>query len=565
MADAINRVCPDVIDCPGSDSPIINWSSEQPDPPDFIGNGFFGDSGVPPIIPLPGAGPWTATACNQTFISTISQLDADLQALAAALNCEQQKKNPPIIPGGPGPGLACCNSEQCCTRHTQNGDIIFCVPAGLFCAPTCEEANQEAHAVACDFSKRVNGSLSSFPAFACVGTPFAAALSAGGFSDITFLWEIVSGSPPPGITFPNGFGPNTITIFGTPTASGSYTFTARATNPSGVSVQRSYTICSMQINPASLPDGKIGDVYSATLSLSGCAVAALVWSIAVGALPDGLSLDPNTGIISGTPTGDPGSFHFTVSATASGVSCSKEYTLTVDSSLIVAAYWAFSESGDSADRVDSVASVHLIPNVTPSAFNSAPGKFANGFGFEENGSGDFQNFNPIVGEPTLRIQSSNGWSVFLWFKINSWGLFWATEPLIDFTQIGSPAELRIQTDSFAAHQLDIFGSDDLHNSFSPTPFSPTLATWYFLHVFFDPILGQVGYSINNGAAVMDVTPMVFGARAAGNLQLFEAWGAGTTGNIDVVIDEMGFKLDRNLTPAEVSFLYNSGAGRTWPL
>ena len=55
-----------------------------------------------------------------------------------------------------------------------------------------------------------------------------------------------------------------------------------------------------------------------------------VWSIAEGTLPDGLTLDPGTGTISGTPT-KVGSWTFKVTVTTSAGSDERDFTITVNS------------------------------------------------------------------------------------------------------------------------------------------------------------------------------------------------------------------------------------------
>lgn len=54
------------------------------------------------------------------------------------------------------------------------------------------------------------------------------------------------------------------------------------------------------ITTTSLADGFVGVPYSRTLVATGA--TPIAWDIPVGTLPDGLSLDLDTGEISGTPT-----------------------------------------------------------------------------------------------------------------------------------------------------------------------------------------------------------------------------------------------------------------------
>ena len=79
------------------------------------------------------------------------------------------------------------------------------------------------------------------------------------------------------------------------------------------------------ITTDTLPDGKVGEAYSQTLTATG--TAPITWSID-GGLPAGLSLNADTGEISGTPTAE-GTATFTVKATNSAGSNTKELSITI--------------------------------------------------------------------------------------------------------------------------------------------------------------------------------------------------------------------------------------------
>jgi Putative Ig domain len=114
-----------------------------------------------------------------------------------------------------------------------------------------------------------------------------------------YTWSLTQGSVP-GLTFDA----TQVVLAGTPATAGTYTFTLQAGDSAGVTTSRSFTVV---INPTALiittgtqlPNGTLGGAYSYQISASG-GIPPYTWS-AVG-LPAGLTIDPNTGIISGTLT-----------------------------------------------------------------------------------------------------------------------------------------------------------------------------------------------------------------------------------------------------------------------
>ena len=86
------------------------------------------------------------------------------------------------------------------------------------------------------------------------------------------------------------------------------------------------TAAAPSITTSSLPDGKVGEAYSQTLTANG--TTPITWSIDGGNLPAGLSLNKDTGEISGTPTAE-GTAQFTVRALNSAGSNTKELSITI--------------------------------------------------------------------------------------------------------------------------------------------------------------------------------------------------------------------------------------------
>ena len=81
------------------------------------------------------------------------------------------------------------------------------------------------------------------------------------------------------------------------------------------------------ITTDTLPGGKVDEAYRQTLTANG--TTPIIWSIENGGLPAGLSLNKDTGEISGTPTAD-GTAKFTVKAENRVGSDTKELSITID-------------------------------------------------------------------------------------------------------------------------------------------------------------------------------------------------------------------------------------------
>ena len=145
---------------------------------------------------------------------------------------------------------------------------------------------------------------------------------------------MASGSLPAGLALNASTG----LVSGTPTVGGSYTFTINATNAGG-SVSKAYTVAIAYVAPtapaATAPVGYFYQAYpdmaySVTVQSVG---NAITYSKTSGTMPTGLTLNPTTGVVSGTPSGATADYTFTIKAANPAGSASTTFTIRLDPDL----------------------------------------------------------------------------------------------------------------------------------------------------------------------------------------------------------------------------------------
>jgi len=142
-----------------------------------------------------------------------------------------------------------------------------------------------------------------------------------------YTWSLITGSVP-GLSFD----PSSLTISGTPSTAGTFTFTIQATDSANLAATRVLTLV---VNPASLsittprqlPDGRLNQPYAQLIAASG---GRPPYRWATSGLPAGLTINSTTGQITGTPTAA-GSFGIAITVSDGALAnFSDRFTLAVN-------------------------------------------------------------------------------------------------------------------------------------------------------------------------------------------------------------------------------------------
>jgi hypothetical protein len=155
-----------------------------------------------------------------------------------------------------------------------------------------------------------------------------------------FVWSF-NGQLPPGVNLNTSTGE----ISGTPTSTGTFNFTPQVIDstfqsdptPPALSILINPPAPPSITGPSSLPTGTVNQPYPNTQLTATGGAPPYTWSVSP-ALPNGLTLDPNTGIISGTPLlGSNGTYNPTFTVTDSTfpthLTGTSSYSLTINANV----------------------------------------------------------------------------------------------------------------------------------------------------------------------------------------------------------------------------------------
>jgi hypothetical protein len=452
---------------------------------------------------------------------------------------------PPQLPGNPNNPVSILyyNHPKSCSSKCPDGSLnTYTVPAGTFAASAQADADAQAAAFACNQAGARKMCIGSLPGECCANAPFSAVVTVtGGVGQV--LKSISSGFLPFGL----GFNPANGLISGTPTTPGFYTFTIMATEAGGTFVGKTFSICVVGISPQNpiLPSSPLNTPYSQALTEpSGCSQNALAWAVVAGSLPPGLSINSSTGVISGTPT-TPGNYLFTVQV-QDGVPAGQ----------VGFEYWEMEETGN----VDRLGSIHALN------LSSVGNPISSGAGIIGQGA-VFSSISALLNDELynhwtpLAYTAGNPVSLSFWAKHNSvagtlsniyFGPGSGPGPSVPtngrlrvlFTLLGG-----VNTWFFDGYEGD--GTRDILFTKSPV----SAGVWHHGVITYDP----AGPSFKAYFDGVLVNTTVLSTPWVGDPQGFlDLVHAGLTDSI--TFDEVYVNMNHLLSAAEVTTLYNGGAG-----
>lgn len=145
------------------------------------------------------------------------------------------------------------------------------------------------------------------------GTAYSSGSSATGGAG-PYTYAVVSGSLPTGLTLNASTG----VVTGTPTVAGAYPYTIQVTDAVGSTktISGTITIVAALAYVNTIPTtGTTGVAFTGGSSATG-GTSPYTYALTAGALPDGLTVNTTTGVVSGTPT-VAAAFNYTIQVTDS--------------------------------------------------------------------------------------------------------------------------------------------------------------------------------------------------------------------------------------------------------
>jgi hypothetical protein len=189
-----------------------------------------------------------------------------------------------------------------------------------------------------------------------VGDKYSATIAAKG-GCAPYTWTIGWGKLPAGVT--DKASGSSLDLSGSPTEADKYNFTPWVTDCEGDIAKQEFSVTvakapsTLEITTTTVPNGTVGDAYSATIKAKG-GCTPYKWKVESGKLPTGITDEASANTkdldLSGTPT-EAESYSFTISVTDCDGNVAKEpYSVTIQKAEehVVSLKWDASKSKDVA-------------------------------------------------------------------------------------------------------------------------------------------------------------------------------------------------------------------------
>jgi len=250
------------------------------------------------------------------------------------------------------------------------------------------------------------------------------------------------------------------------------------------------------------------------------------------------------------------------------LACSRPFSLTIASLVtppVPYFWWPMEEA--SGDRVDVIHGLHFVP---VGAFSNIAGKVGNALYYVQS---SVSHSIATQANNSLRI-TSLGFSMVFWVNFKVFPVWFGGDdsgaPSLRLFLINLPSAFTTQL-RFGSPEPGSSWLGGAGGALDVAPV-PLVDTWYFVHWFMGSDL-RPGYQINNGAETL-MDPITISGDSSGGAFLRYTIDTNPaldpdTGDPDavaeeIIIDEVAFFPSHKLTAAELLYLYNSGAGRTYP-
>lgn len=224
-------------------------------------------------------------------------------------------------------------------------------------------------------------------------------------------------------------------------------------------------------------------------------------------------------------------------------------------------YWTMDEAG-AADKLDST--VGLAWPLVHGA-SGTPGLFSNGTHIPPS---VVLTFNPglllsATTAITINQTVSKGISAWWWIKINAYttnGQF-----ILDTDDIAHTNRFRLLYgfSSAVSGGMEVGHTNDTDDVFADTPnLNWTLGSWHMVAITYDKVAQTLNVYVDGALSATAADAFTYPDLTKSDLVLWQLGGAASVD--DQEVDELGLCLNGALTPAQVTALYNGGAGVTWP-